>query len=87
MHIIIAALASCEVRAVIRFLHTEGQRAAEIHSRLCRVYGDNVVSDSCAREWCRKFRDWRIYVHDKRGQERHSIVTDELVRKFVREFC
>jgi cytochrome c-type biogenesis protein CcmH/NrfF len=43
---IIAAPASCKVRAVIRFLHTEGQSAAEIHRRLCRVYGDNVMSDS-----------------------------------------
>jgi hypothetical protein len=26
-------------------------------------------------------------VHDKSGQERHSILTDELVHKDVREFC
>jgi hypothetical protein len=39
------------------------------------------------REWCRKFRDGRTDVNDKGGQERHSIVTDELVRKVVREFC
>ena len=49
MDITIAAPASCEVRAVICFLHAEGQRAAEIHRRLCRVYGDNVMSDSCVR--------------------------------------
>ena len=87
MDTIIAAPASCEVRAVIRFLHAEGQSAAEIHRRLCRVYDDNVMSDSCVREWCRKFRDGRTDVHGKGGQERHSIVTDELVRKIVREFC
>jgi len=81
MDTIIADSASCEVRAVIRFLHAEGQSAAEIHRRLCRVYGDNVMSDSCVREWCRKFRDGGIDVHDEGGQERHSIVTDELVQK------
>jgi len=64
----IAAPASCEVRAVIRFLHAEGQSAAEIHRRLCRVYGDTVMSDSCVREWCRKFRDGRTDVHDEGGQ-------------------
>ena len=42
MDTVIAAPASCEVRAVISFLHAEGQSAAEIHRRLCRVYGDNV---------------------------------------------
>jgi cytochrome c-type biogenesis protein CcmH/NrfF len=41
-----AAPASSELRAVIRFLHTEGQSAAEIHRRLYRVYGDNIMSDS-----------------------------------------
>ena len=81
MDTIIAAPASCEVRAVIRFLHAQGQNAAEIHRRLCRVYGDNFMGDSCVREWCRKFRDGRTDVHDEGGQERHSIVTDELVQK------
>jgi hypothetical protein len=45
MDIIIAAPASCKVRAVIRFLHAEGQSVGEIHRRLRRVYCDNVVSE------------------------------------------
>jgi hypothetical protein len=73
----IATPTSCEVRAVIRFLHAERQSAAEIHHRLCHIYGDNVMSNSCVREWCRKFRDGRT----EGGQGQHSIVTDELVQK------
>jgi transposase len=46
MNTIMAAPASCEVCAVIRFLHAEGRRAAEIHRRLCRVYGENDMSES-----------------------------------------
>jgi len=80
MDTIIVAPASCEVRAVIRFLQA-GQSAAEIHRRLCRVYGDNVISDSSVREWCTKFRDGRTDVHNGGGQGRHSTVTDELVQK------
>jgi hypothetical protein len=75
MDTIITAPPSCEVCAVIRFLHAEGQSAAEIR-RMCRVYGDNVVSDSCVREWHRKIRDGRTDVHDEGGQGRHSIATD-----------
>jgi transposase len=45
------------------------------------VYGDNVMSDSSVRDWCRKFRDGRTDVHDEGGQGRHLIVTDELVHK------
>jgi len=77
----IAEPVSCEVRAVNRFLHAEGQRAAEIPCPLCRVYGDNVMSDSSVREWCRKFRDGRTDVHDEGGQGRLSTVTDGLVQK------
>ena len=50
MDTVIAAPASCEVPAVIRFLHAEGQSAAEIHRRLCRVYGDNVNIVTTERE-------------------------------------
>jgi hypothetical protein len=68
MDAIITTPASCEVRAVIRYLHAEGQSTVEIHRRLCRVYGDNVMSDSCVREWCRKFRDLRTGVYDEGGR-------------------
>jgi len=39
------------------------------------------MSDSCVRDWCRKFRDGRTDVHEEGGQERRLIVTDELVQK------
>ena len=39
------------------------------------------MSDSCVTEWCRKFRDGRTDMHDECGQELHSIVTDELIKK------
>ena len=80
MDTIIAAPASCEVHAVICFLQAEGQSAAEINCQLYRVYGDNVMSDSCVTEWCRKFRDGHTDVHDEGCQGRHSTVTDELVQ-------
>jgi len=82
MDTIIAASNSCEVRAGIRFLHAELQSASKIHRRLCHVYGDNFMSDSCVREWCRNFRDGRTDVQEEGGQERCSIVTDELVQIF-----
>jgi hypothetical protein len=31
--------ASCEIRAVIRFLHAKNMTAVEIHHELCAVYG------------------------------------------------
>jgi hypothetical protein len=86
MDTITATPASCKVCAAIHFLHADGQSTAKIHRQMCRVYGDNIMSDSCATEWCRKFRDGHIDVHDEHGQGQHSIVTDELIHKVIREF-
>jgi hypothetical protein len=68
MDTIITAPASCEARPVICFLHAEGQSTAKIYCQLCLVYDDNVMSDSCVRECCRKFRDGYTDVHDEGGQ-------------------
>jgi hypothetical protein len=35
---------SCEVRAVIWFLHAKQISAADIHHELCVVYGPNIMS-------------------------------------------
>jgi hypothetical protein len=71
MDTIIAAPASCEVRAVIRFLHAERQSAAEIHRRLCRVYGDTVISEmlhklrmSIQNKQCRMLTKCVFFLHD-----------------------
>ena len=72
MHNIIAAPASCKVRAVIRFLHAEGQSVAEIHRQLRRVYGDNVSSEmlnklrrSIQNRWRRLLTKGVVLLHDK----------------------
>jgi hypothetical protein len=72
MDAIIAAPASCKVRAAIRFLHAEGQSATEIHRRLCRVYGDNVMSEtvnklrrSIQNKWCGMLTKGVVLLHDK----------------------
>jgi hypothetical protein len=48
--------ASCEIRAVVHFLHTENMNAAEIHHELCTVYSRNVISEGAIRQWCRMFK-------------------------------
>ncbi len=39
----ISGLPNCEVRAVIKFLNTEGATGSEIHCRLSNVYGAGNV--------------------------------------------
>jgi hypothetical protein len=41
--------ASCEICAVIRFLHAKNMSAAETHRELCAVYGQNVMSEEIVR--------------------------------------
>jgi hypothetical protein len=56
---------SCEIHAVIRFLHAKNMSAAEIHHKLCTVYGQNVMSERTVRQLCRMFKDGRINLHDE----------------------
>ena len=51
--------ASCEVRSVIRFLLVENHRPIEIHQQLCKVYGNNVMSEGGVRQWCIMFKNGR----------------------------
>uniref|UniRef100_A0A1Y1L879 Mos1 transposase HTH domain-containing protein n=1 Tax=Photinus pyralis TaxID=7054 RepID=A0A1Y1L879_PHOPY len=69
----IDSAAKCELRSVIRFLCAEGHNAAEIHRRMSKVYGDNFMSDSMVRKWCREFKEGRTDVHDEGGQGRKSV--------------
>ena len=54
--------ARCYVHDVICFIHAEGKRTKDKRQRTKRgrdsssiVWCDNVMSDSCVREWYRKF--------------------------------
>lgn len=53
--------ASCEIGAVVHFVHSKFMIAAE----LCAVYGRNVMSEGIVRERCRMFKDRQTDVHDE----------------------
>jgi hypothetical protein len=61
---------SCEIRAVIRFLHAKIISVAEINCEKCAVYDQNIMSEGTVRQWRRMFRDERIYVHDEERSDR-----------------
>jgi hypothetical protein len=54
---VIANPASCEIRAVIHFLHAINMSTAEMHQELCAVCGQNVMNNGTVRQWCRMFKD------------------------------
>jgi hypothetical protein len=49
--------ASCEIHAVIHFLHSKNMSAVEIHHELCAICGQNVMSEGIVRPWCGMFKD------------------------------
>jgi transposase len=72
----IANPARCEIRSVIRFLHSRNMSAAEIHRELCAVYGKNVMSEGTIRQWCRMFKDGWTYVHDEEQSGRPAVCSE-----------
>ena len=54
---------------------------SEIHQQICKVYGDNVMSDGMVRKWVQMFNEGRENVHNEARSGRPSLVNDYLVRK------
>jgi hypothetical protein len=49
---------SCEISAVIFFLHAKNMSVEEIYRELCAaVYGQNAISEETVRQSCRMFRN------------------------------
>ncbi|KFM57191.1 hypothetical protein X975_09312, partial [Stegodyphus mimosarum] len=51
----ISSPADCEIRAVIKFLNTRNDKAAEIYRQVTEVYGEQAISDGMVRKWVRMF--------------------------------
>jgi hypothetical protein len=79
---------SCEIRAVIHFLHAKIMTAAETHCELYMVYGQNVTSEGTVRQWCGMFEDGQTNVHNEEPSGWPSAVRDDLSEccpKFVKD--
>jgi len=77
----IEGAADCEIRSVIRFLNARNVLPSEIHHQICKVYGDNSMSDGMVRKWVRMFNEGRENVHDEARSGRPSLVNDDLLHK------
>ena len=72
--------AKCELRSVVRFLDTKGDRPAEIHKETVTVYG-NVMNQQNMTKWCWEFSEGKTDVHDKQRSGRPSLISDDLLQK------
>lgn len=72
--------ASCEIRAVIKFLNARNVRPCEIYRQISETYGENAMSEGMVRKWVRMFNEGRENVHDEERSGRPSLITEELVR-------
>jgi len=43
----------------------ENHKPNEIHRQLCKVYGNEVMSEGGVRQWCIMFKYGRTNVHDE----------------------
>jgi transposase len=78
---------SCEIYAVIHFLHAKNMSAEEIHRELCTVYGQNIMNEVTVRQWCRRFKGGRTNVHDEERSGQPSVVSDDLVQNADQKIC
>ena len=58
---------------------------SEIHHQICKVYGDNAMSDGMVRKWVRMYNEGRENVHDEARSGRPSLVNDDLYVRSTQE--
>jgi hypothetical protein len=80
--------ASCEIRAVIRFLQVKNMSAAEIRRELySAVYSQNIISEGTVRQWCKMLKDGqKIFTMKSEVVGRPSVVSDALVQSLTKKF-
>jgi hypothetical protein len=60
-------------------IHAKKLSAAEINLESCATaYGQNIMSETPIRQWCRMFEDWRTNVHDEERSGRPSIALTKI---------
>ena len=76
---------ACEIRAVIRYLHTQKQSPAEIHRHIYHVYGPDIMSNKIVGRWCGQFTEGLTNVQDEDRSGRPSLVTPEMMESVQQE--
>ena len=71
-----------EQRAVVRFLCSENVSKGEIHRRLSKQYGNNVLPQRSVYEWTKKFKKGRTSIeHEERSGCLTSCTTDTIIEE------
>ncbi|GBN32494.1 hypothetical protein AVEN_89338-1 [Araneus ventricosus] len=78
--------ASCEIRAVIKFLNARNVRPCEIYRQISENCGENAMNEGMVRKWVRMFNEGRENAHDEERSGRPSLITEELVRALSKKF-
>ncbi|GFS71527.1 uncharacterized protein TNCV_5052111 [Trichonephila clavipes] len=73
-------------RSIIGFLHSKGQRPADIHKEIVSVYG-NIMNRQNVMKWCRHFSEGKTDVHDKQRTGWPSVISDALLQRIEESIC
>jgi hypothetical protein len=69
---------NCEIWSLIRFLNARNVKLADIR-QICKVYGENTMSDGMVRKWVKKFNEGRDNVRDEPWSDRPSVVSNVFI--------
>ena len=68
----------CEVRSVIQFRNSKGERPEEINKQIVVVNG-NVMNRQNVTKWCHEFSRGRTEVRDELGSGGPSLISNVLL--------
>lgn len=70
-------------RHILLYYFKKGKRAADAHKKICRVYGDDALTERVCQKWYAKFRSGNFDVNDAPRSGRPTEITSSDVKAII----
>lgn len=86
---VLCVLPSCEHGNIVHYRHIllyyfkKGKRAADTHKKICRVYGDDALTERVCQKWYAKFRSGDFDVNDAPRSGRPTKINSSNVKAII----
>lgn len=70
-------------RHILLYYFRKGKKAAQVHKKICEVYGDNCITERTCQKWFTKFRSGDFSLKDEQRSGRPNEVEDDEIKAII----
>ena len=72
-------------RHILLFYFRKGKKAADVHKKICAVYGDDCLTERTCQNWFKKFRSGDFSLKDEQRSGRPTEVDDDQIKILIED--